>query len=204
MRIPEDYGTGVNYSTVNVYTHGHLGWKDSNSNGIPDPIDTTPTITLNPYTPDPTSNRAQTYIGMAEDIPLHTTNSNYVDITINRVRVEYRVNGGSWYSAVASDGAFDSYLEAYTFAPLLCQNGTYQIDARAINSVGHISSVVSDILTVASSTPCRKTYLPVAMKNYQSGMALANPASTAAQPSLFNSPLATPIPLGSSSSLPIP
>jgi hypothetical protein len=204
MRIPEDYGTGINYSTVNVYTYGHLGWKDSNSNGLPDPIDTTPTVTLDPYTPDPTSNRAPTYTGVAEDIPLHTTNSNYVDVTINHVRIEYRINSGSWYSATATDGAFDSYHEAYTFAPLLCQNGAYRIDARAVNSVGHISSIVSDTLTVSSSNPCRKIYLPVVMNNYQSGTSLANPASTAAQPSPFNSPLATPVPLGLPFSPPTP
>ncbi len=193
MRSPEDHGTGVNYSTVNVYTYGHLGWKDSNGNGIPDPIDTTPTVALNPYAPDPTSNRAPTYTGTAEDIPLHTTNSDYADITVNHVRVEYRINGGSWYSATATDGAFDSYQEAYTFAPLLCQNGTYQIDARAINSVGHISPFVSDTLTVSSSNPCLKAYLPTVMNNYQGGTLLANPVSTAVQSGPFNSPLATPV-----------
>jgi hypothetical protein len=204
MRSPVDNETGVNYSTVNIYTYSHVGWKDSNSNGIPDPIDTTPIITLNPYAPDPTSTRAPTYIGVAEDVPLHTTNSNYADVSINHVRVEYRINNGPWYSATSADGAFDSYYEAYTFAPLLCQNGTYQIDARAINSVDHISSIASDTLTVASSTPCSKTYLPIMMKSYQSGMALANPAPATAQPSLFNSPLATPNPSGTSSSLPMP
>lgn len=201
MRVPEDYGTGVNYSTVNVYTYGQLGWKDSNSNGLPDPIDTTPTITLNPYTPDPTANRAPTYTGIAEDIPLHTANSNYVDVTVNHVRVEYRLNSGSWYSATATDGAFDSYHESYTFAPLLCQNAVYQIDARTINSVGHVSPIVNDTLTVSSSNPCRKIYLPMLMNNNQSGTSLTNLDPTTARPGPFNSSLATPVPLGSSPSL---
>ena len=109
------------------------------------------------------------YIGSAQDVPMPTTQPGYTDITINSVIVEYRLNGGPWRPAIATDGAFDSSHEDFKFVPLLCQNATYLIEARAINSVGHVSSTASDTLTVSSTIPCRSVFLPTIMVNYGSG-----------------------------------
>jgi hypothetical protein len=217
MRSPEDYGTGTNYSTVNTYTYGHIGWWDSHDptgngfpsrgNGLPDTIDTAPSVTLSPYSPDPTSNRTPTYIGTAQDIPFHTTQPNYVDVTINKITaVQYRVNGGSWQLASPVDGTFDSAYEQFTFTPLLCQNGTYLIEVRATNSVGHTSSLTSDTLTISSTAICKKVNLPIMMKDRGVGTQATAPLPSAASatglPGLFKSPL--PGPNGATFKSPLP
>jgi hypothetical protein len=227
MRYPEDYATGIIYNTVNVYTYGHIGWQDTDGDGLPDiyntvnvytyghigwqdtdgdglpdPIDTTPDVTLDLYLPDPTTDRTPTYTGSAQDIPVHTTHPDYVDVTINDVTVEYRVDGGPWHPAVPTDGSFDSFYEEFTFAPLLCQNATYLVEAHAVNSVGHASPIASDTLTVSSPTPCRMVYLPTVMRNYGTGGRASTPESaptSPAVPRLFASPLQIPEPV-----LPIP
>ena len=188
MRYPENYGSGSTISnTVNSYTYGHIGWKDSNSNGIPDPIDTIPTVTLNAYTPNPTSNRTPIFTGLAQDAPVHTSNPNYTDLNINHLRVEYRVNAGTWTAALPVD-ASNPYTEAFTFSPLLCANSTYTIEVHAINSVGHVSAGAGTQLTISSTTPCRIGYLPIVMKTGSSG------GAQYIQPSLLPAPFASPLP----------
>lgn len=180
MRHPQETapGTGIIGNTVNRYTRGHIGWWDSddlsnglpsNGNDLPDTIDTTPTITLAPYLPNPTTDRTPSYTGEARDIPFHTTNyTDYVDVTINTIMaVEYRIDGGPWHKATSTDGDFDSFYEEFVFTPLLCENATYFIEARAVNSINHTSLIVSDTLTVSSTAMCKYLYLPIVTKKQQ-------------------------------------
>lgn len=159
------------------YSAGQVGWWDSDDpgvgpgsplygDGVPDTIDTVPSITLDAYTPDPPSDRTPTYTGIALDIPYPHQTSLYVDVTINDVEVEYRINGGSWQRALPADGAFDSPYEAFTFAPLLCENTQYTVETRARNEVGNVSSIASDTITVSSSLACLQVYLPAVLKSY--------------------------------------
>lgn len=182
------------------YTKGQVGWWDDNGNGLPDPIDTTPDVTLNPYLPDPTTDRTPTYTGSAQDIPFHTTHPDYVDVTINDISVEYRVDGGPWHPATPADGAFDSPYEEFTFTPLFCQNGAYLVEARAINAVGHTSSTAGDTLTVSSTDACWYAYLPLVMRNYGAG----SQAATELIPAPSDSRLPVPTRLPPDSPLPVP
>ena len=54
--------------------------------------------------------------------------------------VEYRINGGSWQSATASDGAFDSDYEEFRVGPQVAEfePGTYTVEARAIDREGYV------------------------------------------------------------------
>ncbi|MBX3058165.1 MAG: hypothetical protein KF770_17010 [Anaerolineae bacterium] len=173
MRLPEDYGTGVIASVLHQYTAGHVGWHDTDGDGLANPIDTTPSIVLTPASPDPTTDRTPLFTGSAEDIPFPSALPNptpwrpdYPNETINEITsVQYRVNGGFWQQVRAEDGVFDEAVENYQFTPLLCTNGTYTIQARAINSVGHISNLVSDTITVNSSVACNRVYLPIALRS---------------------------------------
>lgn len=187
MRHPQDEGSpGIIVNSVNVYTKSHLGWRDSDGDQIPDPIDTDPQTGLQAYSPDPTPIRTPTYYGNAQDIAFRTDNGMYRDVTINTIRsVEYQIDNGPWIAATPVDGLFNSAYEEFRFVPVLCENRTYSIKARSTNSVGHRSPVVSDSLTVSSSSRCWNGYLPLLRRN----------ASTDALPaSPFQSPLPTPTP----------
>lgn len=143
MRYPEDYGLGEIVNVIHTYTEQQLGWLDSDSDGISDPIDTFPDLALN-MPPTQTSTVTPQFEGTTEDIPFPAALPTFTDETINRIAgVDYRINGGTWLHASASDGTFDSALENFVFEPLLCHNGVYSIDIRAFNSVGNYSSIMN-------------------------------------------------------------
>lgn len=52
--------------------------------------------------------------------------------------VEYKINGGAWQSASALDGAFDSSYEEFRIGQPVVEPGTYVVEARAIDSQGHV------------------------------------------------------------------
>jgi len=142
------------------YTKGHVGWRDTDGNGIFDIVDFWPGNVLNTYTPDPTGDTTPTYTGQASSRQVYP-NSNPLgsrnDITVNKIwLVEYWVEDLSGnkirdkVAATASDGAFDSSLEDYTFtvSPEL-PGGTYKFLSVAWNTEGK-GVVVSDQLTITA------------------------------------------------------
>lgn len=107
-------------------TAKQLGWSDLDPvNGKLDVLDLPPNTDLTPYSPDPTSNTSLAYSGTAYSTQAYTNSNTYdyfgvsrtgTDICINRVAsVEYKVDSGSWQSATAQDGAFDSNSENFFF-----------------------------------------------------------------------------------------
>jgi len=124
---------------VDPYAGGQIGWWDSNANGVLDPVDTDPQVSLSAHTPNPTEETTLTYIGSVVDVPWDSPTR--PDVTINTiVRVEYRVNDGDWQQATATDGAFDSASEEFTFTLSDLDYGRYNIEVRAINSAGKASA----------------------------------------------------------------
>jgi len=134
------------------YTRGQVGWGDLDSDTIPDPIDINPQTTINAYTPDPTSNIYLTYTGTATIQKLTNNNLyNYkCDMNILTIaNVQYRVDGGSWQNASASDGSFNSATENYTFTAGPLGSGTHTIETRAVDELGQTDATnASDTVTV--------------------------------------------------------
>jgi hypothetical protein len=119
-----------------------LGWRDTDGDSIYDPVDTTPTVTLTPFTPDPTSNARPAYSGSATE-PMTEI-----------VLVEYSVSGcvtTGWTAATASDGAFDEPSEAFTFTPQLAP-GSCTVSVRSKNTWGNYSTTASDSVVVDCTT----------------------------------------------------
>ncbi len=125
------------------YTAGQVGWRDSDGDGILDPVDTSLDLQIS--------------IGTYEDrvsiegaaIELPYPSSTRPPITINRlVRLDYRVNGGVWRPLSAADGNLDSAAELLSETlPPACR-GDWQIEVRALDNWG-VSAVHAATLSIA-------------------------------------------------------
>lgn len=146
------------------YGRGQVGWEDTDGDGVLDPIDTTPVLTVTGYPQDPSSVHAIVYTGTTYDVPISSQSPHIPDTTINTiVAVQQRVTGKTWTSSHPSDGAFDSSVEGFK-SVLLLPNGTYTIELRSISSVSNVSAIITDTVVVSSTTPLRMTYLPLVLR----------------------------------------
>jgi parallel beta-helix repeat protein len=131
-----------------------VGWRDSDSDGVMDILDTEPNTYLVPYEPDPTYNDSPTYTGYAVVVPYPNDNPNgfSVDVTLNTINnVQYRIDNGSWQNATAHDGTFDEDIEKFSFALSGLSPGTHFIEARAFNNINNSDPTYSnDTITILS------------------------------------------------------
>jgi hypothetical protein len=105
---------------------------------------TAPSVIITALTPDPTNDNTPTFTGTATD-DLSAISS-----------VEYRVDSGSWLAASASDGAFDSISEGYTFTTAALSDGAHTVDVRATDSAANTTleaNYASDSFTVDTIAP---------------------------------------------------
>jgi hypothetical protein len=133
-------------------TKQQIGWRDSDGDTIQDILDTFPDSTLEPYSPDPTSNFTLAYNGTITVVPYPNNNPHGPgnDVTINTIQnVQYRVNVGLWLNATAIDGAFDNATEEFNFTIEELSYGTHLIEVRGINSVGNNETTfANDTITI--------------------------------------------------------
>jgi hypothetical protein len=54
--------------------------------------------------------------------------------------VQYRLDGGGWANATASDGAFNGPSEAYSFTLAALANGSHTVEVRATDAAGNLAS----------------------------------------------------------------
>ncbi len=118
---------------IDEYARGQIGWRDSDGDGILDPVDTSLNVVNTGYI---TGTDAFTFVGTVQDDPYPSSFRR--STIINTIeRVQYRVAGGGWTDAQPSDGTFDSYTEAYTFATPPLFAGDLVVDLRVIDSAGN-------------------------------------------------------------------
>ncbi len=144
-------------SKVCQQTRNQLGWRDLTANTIYDAMDIQPIALVDENLPDPTTDVTPTWTGTVNVQTVTNLNPqswyfprhNMTVATIDQVQV--RINMGPWEAATPTDGAFDDYVEGYTWtsAPLI--DGTYIAQARAHTRAGNWTTTYDpDTRTVSS------------------------------------------------------
>lgn len=135
------------------FTRGHVGWRDSDSDGILDPVDgglTLPSAYLDfaltpPYSGTPQITGHGTAQAAAWPSPTRSP------CCINRVGVTYRIDGTIPVPAVPRDGAFNTDVENFDFTSSAQTNGPHLVVVTAADNWGSTTS--TPITIVIDTTP---------------------------------------------------
>lgn len=131
---------------IDEYARGQIGWRDSDGDGILDPIDTTLSVTSSEIVTDVAQSNVLTCTGSVRDDPYPSPLRR--SVIINTIaQVQYRVAGGEWLDAQPTDGTFDSYAEDFNFTTPPLPTGDLDIDLRVLDSASN--ELIQTIETVS-------------------------------------------------------
>jgi len=136
-----------NLECISEGSRAQIGWLDTDGDEIPDPVDIEPETELS-LLPAGTGNlilSGRAYVRLVPNRnPIgYTTDGGILPpqpSTVKSIqRVEYRINGGEWAEATASDGAFDDKEEDFALNVEVASE-SYTVEVRAVDSGGNIDS----------------------------------------------------------------
>jgi hypothetical protein len=147
-------------ANVSASARGAIGWRNPSGNIVD--VVRTATVSLTPYSPDPTTDRTPTYSAVAGNRPFPPGGCNTIGgicyrtpspVTISKVKsAQWKLDGGSFTTTglTPSDGAFnEETAEGYRFTPTASVSpGTHTFSTRSTNHFGHNSSSRTDMLSV--------------------------------------------------------
>ena len=135
---------------IDEYARGQIGWRDSDGDGILDPVDTMLSVVSSGYVTDTEWPNVLTFSGSVRDDPFPSPLRR--STIINTIeRMQYRWAGGGWVEAQPADGDFDTYAEAFTFTTPPLPTGDLDIDLRVIDSAGN--ELIQTVATVSVVDP---------------------------------------------------
>ena len=118
---------------------------------VPAPGSTAPLQELEDFTPNPTTDNTPTYSGIAA----------VMDGIV--ATVEFRIDGGNWQPAEASDGHFDAGVETFVFTTFALAPGLHIIEVRTTDSAGKVADpCCGDTLEILET---HTVYLPSVVHN---------------------------------------
>jgi len=119
------------------YTAGQVGWRDSDGDGILDPLDTS--LSMGASLTEGAG--GLTLSAIATDTPYPSTTR--TPISTNRLaRADYRVGEGPRRLLDAADGSVDSSSEQFSVELPTAPQGAWEIEVRAIDSAGNVATDV--------------------------------------------------------------
>ncbi|NTU82142.1 MAG: hypothetical protein HGA45_22655 [Chloroflexales bacterium] len=155
---------------IDESAQAQLGYRDSDGDGLIDPLDTAPALALTEATGVASTGRP-ILAGSTYDEPFPSLYHQLV--TLNTItRVEYRVNGGLWLPLAAQDGAFDEAAESFA-AELPLYDGSYDVEVRATNSSGTLSPLAARHLSLSWLGPQPDYHPTVQAISDRPGLALS-------------------------------
>lgn len=123
-------------NAIDTYAAGQIGWRDSDTDNILDPLDTSLPVTISSQSQNGNS---VTINGTANIIPYPSPS--HTNVTINTLtNIQYRFNAGPWQPAIADDGAFNSTAEDYHFTSNSLSPGLHALQVAAFDSAGNVSA----------------------------------------------------------------
>ncbi len=142
-------------STIGTYSRGQVGWRDSDGDGIFDPLDTIPETKILSVT----GNNPYTILGTVVDqgIPNELENAfafSRARVSVNTItQIQFRVDNGVWVDVLASDGNLNSGREDFNLTIPALPKAAHTLEIRAINSVGNIeTSYAKERIVVTTSS----------------------------------------------------
>jgi hypothetical protein len=127
-------------------THGQVGWRDLDDDGVPDVVDTLPRLSDGPQTE---TTGQVTLSGVAAEVPFprgrNARGSDFThDISVFVPHdVVYSVDGGASLPAAAADGAFDRPAEAWTLTTGALSAGHHVVTLSA--TTGATATLTRDV-----------------------------------------------------------
>ncbi len=140
------------YTNKNVdpYAAGQVGWLDSDGNGIFDPVDV-PASFANVTWAEGASSNIIIFNGSIAQSP--SASPLYRNILINKIRsAQYRVDNGPWLAVAATDGAFDSHAEDFTFSTDPLPGGEHTVYLKTTDNFGKITEQEIAVIRVTDLT----------------------------------------------------
>lgn len=141
---------------VDGSARAQLGYRDSDSDGIIDVLDTMPSLTLTTVQQAP----GQRPLVALEVRDLPYPSPVQPDVSINQITaIEYRVNQSDWQFVEPMDGTYNGVRElAQIELPLY--DGEYVVEFRALNLAGNASANITQTVTVSGLGPAPEYRLP--------------------------------------------
>lgn len=165
--------------TIDQSALGQIGYRDSDSDSLPDPLDTAPTLQV--QINQPSASARPTLTGTAVDQPYASPTGDQA--TINPIaRIEYRIDGGAWVPLAPADGAYDGIGEAIN-AVLPLYDGQHTVGLRATNRVGASSAIASYTVALSGlgADPGYQISVPQISNSQAITLTLATPAGASVQ-----------------------
>lgn len=166
-------------NAIDASALGQLGYRDSNSNGLLDPIDTTPLLQL--QLSQATPGARPLVSGQAFDQAYPSPGGDLASIN-TITKVEYRIDGGAWLPLPTADGVYDAVSEKLN-ATLPLYDGPHNVAFRATNRIGAISPIVSYNVAVSGigAAPSYQVSAPTMSNTQHMMLALNAPAGAGVQ-----------------------
>jgi hypothetical protein len=122
--------------SIDAYAAGQIGWNDTDGDGILDPLDTPIDLQASGQALSGGDGVSFSYAGHVNQTAFPSDSR--PEVLINPLaEVQYRVNNGAWQMAAASDGAYDSLEEAFSFVTVPLDDSESSVDIRVVDGWGN-------------------------------------------------------------------